>query len=138
MKNENILEYHRAKRYRGAYYSGSTQRAISARIDHEVICELDLECSASGQTRNGVINKAVHWYITALDDARWAHAHGGSGEDGTMSTSHERLLTNSLTCQQLSKLHHICASLNVSFDELVERLLERLLESYDDRPMLYL
>lgn len=138
MKNENILEYHSSKRHRGAYYSGSTQRAISARIDHEVICELDLECAASGQTRNGVINKAVHWYLRELDDARRLHCSNVYTGDADASYSHERLFTNRLTCQQLSKLHHICASLNVSVDELVERLLERLLESYDDRPMLYL
>ena len=138
MKNEDILEYHRAKRYRGSYYGGSNQRAISARIDHYVMRELDLECAASGQKRNGVINKALHWYITALDDARRAHAHGCTGVDGTMSTSHERLLTGTLTASELSKLHHIASSLNISIDGLVDRLMRKLLDEYDSKPFAYL
>lgn len=138
MKNEDILEYHRSKRYRGSYYGGSNQRAISARIDHCVMRELDLECAASGQKRNGVINKAIRWYITALDDARRAQAQGGTGVDGTVSASHEQLLVASLTASELSKLRHIATALNVSVDELVERLLYKLLDEFDRKPMAYM
>lgn len=137
MTTKDILTYHRTGGSRGRHTT-SNQLAISARLDSDVANAIAEEERASATKRNAIINLAVAWYLRELDDARRLHCNNVYTEGGRAAYSHERLLTNGLTCQQLSKLHHICSSLNVSVDELVERLLDRLLESYDDRPMLYL
>lgn len=137
MHTKDILTYHRQGGNRGRHIS-LNQLAISARLDSDVAYLLDGEMAASGTKRNALLNLAARWYITELDEARRAHAHGGTGVDGTMSTSHERLLTGTLTASELSKLHHIAASLNISVDELVERLVHKLLDEYDDKPFAYL
>lgn len=137
MKTKDILTYHRQGGDRGRHTSPN-QLAISARLDSDVAYLLNEEMAASGTKRNALINLATRWYLTSLDDARRAHAHGGTGVDGTMSTSHERLLTGTLSSAELSKLHHIATALNVSVDELVDRLVYKLLDEFDRKPMAYM
>ena len=137
MTTTDILTYHLTGGSRGRHTT-SNQLAISARLDSDVAIAIAEEERASATKRNVLINLAVAWYLRELDDARRLHCSNVYTGDAYAAYSHERLLTNKLTCQQLSKLHHICASLNVSVDDLVDRLLDRLLESYDERPMLYL
>lgn len=137
MHTKDILTYHRQGGDRGRHTSPN-QLAISARLDSDVANMLDEEMAASGTKRNALINLAARWYITALDDARRAHTHGATGEHGTMSTSHERLLTDTLSPSQLAKLHHVATALNVSVDELVERLVHKLLDEFDRKPMAYM
>lgn len=137
MTTKDILTYHRTGGSRGRHTSAN-QLAISARLDSDVANAIAEEERTSGTKRNALLNMAVSWYLIELDDARRAHCCNVYTEGGHAAYSHERLLTGRLTCSQLSKLHHICTSLNVSVDDLVYRLLDRLLESYDERPMLYL
>lgn len=67
---KDILKYHQ---YRGSYgrsWHGSLQKPISAKIDYSIMDMIDAEVATSGVTKNRLINLALKWYLTELDDAR--------------------------------------------------------------------
>lgn len=47
-----------------------TQKAISLKIDTELLQELDAECAVSYRKRNWHINRAIHVYLALLDSRR--------------------------------------------------------------------
>lgn len=73
---KDILRYHRYQDSHGRSWCGSQQKAISAKIDHSIMDMVDAEVATSGVTRNRLINLALKWYLTELDDARRRVASG--------------------------------------------------------------
>lgn len=47
-----------------------TQKAISLKIDTELLEELDAECANGFRKRNWHINRAIHVYLALLDSRR--------------------------------------------------------------------
>lgn len=47
-----------------------TQKAISARIDNDLLEELDIESSIGGIPKNRIINEALRFYFDLLDTRR--------------------------------------------------------------------
>lgn len=73
---KDILTYHRYQDSHGRSWCGSQQKAISAKIDNSIMDMINSEVSTSGVTRNRLINLALKWYLTELDDARRELAFG--------------------------------------------------------------
>lgn len=134
MTTRNILQFHREKgrRYR---HQTSSQTAVSARLDTEIIEALANEASVSGIRRNSLLNMAVQWYIQSLDDARRNSVSRIYGDTDDLSNGDlEMSLAKTLPCSALSKLLHASSALNCTVDELAVLAIERLLKDFDNKP----
>lgn len=75
----DIISYHYQQTRHLNGWHNITQHAISAKIDDEVYEQLEDERKASGLKRNRIINLAIRWYITELDEARRKKIAGEKG-----------------------------------------------------------
>lgn len=53
-----------------------TQKAISLKIDYELLEGLDSECATGWRKRNSHINEAVRFYLELLDTRRRVRSYG--------------------------------------------------------------
>ena len=67
---KDILKYHQYRDSHGRSWHGSLQKPISAKIDYSIMDMVDAEIATTGVTRNRLINLALKWYLTELDEAR--------------------------------------------------------------------
>lgn len=52
------------------------QKALSLKLNVDILEELDQEVSTTWKSRNRIINEAVKMYLCALETRRRARAHG--------------------------------------------------------------
>lgn len=137
---DNILNYHRWNNSRGRSSMGACQHPISAKIDLNTWDLMQEEQGASGVKINALINLAVRWYIEELDEARRAAACGGMVENFEGGTKYNTLkyILSQLTIGETNKLTHICRNLGMNIEDLPLHLIRKMLESYDEKPFLYL
>lgn len=109
------------------------QHAISAKIDEDVNKEVDKEMSASGIKRNALINMALRWYLTELDEARRKSAQG------LFSTKYIlNIDTKGFTAEELDKLKHICRGFGCTEEHFITHLLQMAIQEYDNKPLKYM
>lgn len=137
---KNILDYHRWNNSRGRSYYGSNQHPISAKIDLYTWGMMQDEQKASGIKINSLINLAVRWYIEELDEARRAAAISSPPENfnGGTSENCKKYILSQLTIGETNKLTQICRNLGMNLEDMPLHLVRMMLETYDEKPFLYL
>lgn len=116
------------------------QKAISAKLDNEVIRLIDEEAYMSGRKRNRLINDAVVHYVRHLDEERRRRAMGCGGsalEPGRAEAIGKYILDN-LTIGEHENIHFTARALGTTEEDLMLRLIRRGIEDYHRRPFAYL
>lgn len=133
---KTILQYHRDCLYHRGSQGRVTQKPISARINYVTLLDIEQEERVSGMKRNTLINAAVKWYLSQLDQERRYKAHGvytSSCTSGS-STSIADAIRHHLDTEQWQHLEHIRRQLQADTNETVIRLLEFAMREYDNKP----
>lgn len=130
---ENILDYHRLGVYTRRSRHGSSQKAISAKMDEAVMKEIEAERRTTGVTTNRLINMAVKWYLHQLDEARREAAHGTMGKNPP--PMNEEQLVKYILCQLAEsdrpRFLNYCKVRKASPLCIVGEAVSRLLDDYD-------
>lgn len=116
------------------------QKAISVKMNYDVLEALNEECYISGVPRNRLINKAVRNYIDMIDENRRSKAHGGGGSSSTNidTSSMGKYILSQFGHNDSEKIRHIAKSCDVSVLEVVLYAVDALLKNWDKRPFAYL
>lgn len=133
MGEEHITRYHRHGGERRRSRRGAEQVAISAKIDRDLMAELDSEQAASGIKRNALLNMAARWYLSQLDEARRRAAAGRVEEKYTLA-----LDTAGMTRDEMAKIRHIAAGFGTDEAGAVTELVRQALRLYDSRPFAFM
>lgn len=117
-----------------------TQQQICLKLDVSTAIELENECSIYGYKRNRFINQAISHYIKYKDQERkdaYYRSVGMSSEDNS-SKELGKYILSSMTVGQHEKLLHICKGLGTTRDDLIVRIITRMIDEYDHNPFLYI
>lgn len=88
------------------------------------------EVAVSGVTRNRLLNLAVKWYLTELDDARRRVASGSPGQKYTLNVD-----MSDLTTGELEALGNICHGMGCTMEVLVLNAVKVMVNDYDKNPI---
>lgn len=117
-----------------------TTKAISAKIDADLLQELDEECRLYGGTRNRRINNAIRLHLDNEDKERYRAYHascGTMGDDGAALTLGKYILEN-LTGEEHAHIKFSAKGIGCSPEHLMHRLIVGALEDFKKRPFSYL
>lgn len=117
-----------------------TTKAISAKIDADLLQDLDEECRLYGGTRNRRINNAIRLHLEAEDKERYRAYHascGPMGDDGQALALGKYTLEN-LTGEQHAHIRFSAKGAGCSPEHLMYRLIVGALEDFRKRPFSYL
>lgn len=117
-----------------------TTKAISAKIDADLLQELDEECRRYGGTRNRRINNAIRLHLDTEDKERYRayHASCGSMADLDKRCTAEKYILNSMTDYEALTLENIGKNLRLDRFNTIMRLLRGGIADYQRRPFSYL
>lgn len=91
---------------------------------------LDIEVRTTGVARNRLINLAVKWYLTELDDARKRVALARSEQKYILNVDMSDLSTG-----ELELLQDICRGFGCTMDVLVLNAIKVMANDYNKNPM---
>lgn len=137
---DKIIYYHNGYNSRGRAGNGIHQHPISAKMDLYTWAMMQDEQRTSGVKINALLNLAVRWHLEELDEARRAAACGIHHENSEGGTKYNTLkyILGELTEHEADKMSHICRNLGMNVEDLPLHLIRRMLETYDEKPFLYL
>ena len=117
-----------------------TTKAISAKIDADLLQELDEECRLYGGTRNRRINNAIRLHLETEDKERYRayHASCGSMSDLDRQWTTERYILDNMTDFEIRKLENIGKVLKLDRTGTIMLLLRAGIADYQRRPFSYL
>lgn len=117
-----------------------TTKAISAKIDADLLQELDEECRLYGVTRNRRINNAIRLLLDTEDKERYRayHASCGSITDMDRRWAAEKYILDSMTDFEARKLENIGKTLRLDRFGTIMRLIREGIEDFQRRPFSYL
>lgn len=116
------------------------QKAISAKLDNEVLRLIDAEASVSGRKRNRLLNDAVLHYSKYLDDERRRKAGGRSGAARGTNRAEEigKYILDNLTTGEHENIQFTARACGTTEEHLMLLLISRGLEEFKRRPFSYL
>lgn len=126
---KDIITYHRYRDSHGRSPHDVCQKAISAKIDLDIMEMVDMECFTGGIARNRLINLALKWYINELDEARRIVAGGMTLDKYILNID-----TSSLSCEELENLEFIANGFGCDVSALARHALQVMLKDYDKNP----
>lgn len=117
-----------------------TQKAISAKIDADLLQELDEECRLYGGTRNRRINNAIRLHLDTEDKERYRSYHASCSfiVDLDKRCTAEKYILNSMTDYEAFTIENIGKTLRLDRFETIMRLLRAGIADYQRRPFSYL
>lgn len=117
-----------------------TQKAISAKIDADLLHELDEECRMYGGTRNRRINNAIRLHLETEDKERYRayHASCGSISDMDRQCAAEKYILENMAEYEVFTIDNIAKVLRLDRFGTIMRLLRSGVEDYQRRPFSYL
>lgn len=132
----DIITYHIHRGSRGRSWDGSRQHPISAKIDNGLWEEVLREKAATGTPVNTLINLAITWYLSELDEARRARARGATTQnlDGGTKENALKYILKELSIHEADNLRHICRGLGMPLQDIPLHMCRYLLQNYDRRP----
>ena len=135
-----ILDYHRENSSIGRNRIGSSQKAISAKIDCSLINDIEVERRITGVTTNRLINMAVKWYLQEIDEARREEAHRTMGKNLPPMNEEAavKYILTDLPGNGYRRFLNYCKVLNASSLSVIGKAVMTLLDDYDKRPFSHL
>lgn len=117
-----------------------TTKAISAKIDADLLQELDEECRLYGSTRNRRINNAIRLHLDTEEKERYRanHASCGSMGDVDRQWTTEKYILDNMTDFEIRKLDNIGKALKLDRTGTIMRLIREGIEDFQRRPFSYL
>lgn len=117
-----------------------TQKAISAKIDADLLQELDEECRLYGGTRNRRINNAIRLHLDTEDKERYRayHASCGSMDDLDKQWTTEKYILDNMTEYEVFTIDNIRKVLRLDRVQTIMRLLRIGIADYQQRYPQYL
>lgn len=117
-----------------------TTKAISAKIDADLLQELDEECRLYGGTRNRRINNAIRLHLETEDKERYRayHASCGSMCDLDSKYTTEKYILDNMKNYEIRKLDNIGKVLQLDMFGTIMRLIREGIEDFQRRPFSYL
>lgn len=117
-----------------------TTKAISAKIDADLLQELDEECRLYGGTRNRRINNAIRLHLDTEDKERYRAYHASCGSMGDLDRqwAAEQYILDNMTDYEVFTIENIAKTLQRDKLGTIMRLLRAGIEDYQRRPFSYL
>ena len=117
-----------------------TTKAISAKIDADLLQELDEECRLYGGTRNRRINNAIRLHLETEDKERYRAYHASCGSMGDLDRqcTAEKYILDNMTDYEIRKLENIGKVLRIDRFGTIMRLIREGIEDFQRRPFSYL
>lgn len=117
-----------------------TQKAISAKIDADLLQELDEECRLYGGTRNRRINNAIRLYLDNEDKQRYRAYHASCGfmVDLDQQCTAEKYILKNLTDYETLTVENITKTLQRDMFNTIMLLVRAGIADYQKRPFAYL
>lgn len=117
-----------------------TTKAISAKIDSDLLQELDEECRLYGGTRNRRINNAIRLHLETEDKERYRAYHASCGSMGDLDRrwTTEKYILDNMTDFEIRKLENIGKVLKLDRTGTIMRLIREGIEDFQRRPFSYL
>lgn len=137
---KDILYYHRKNSSTTRSSHGSSQKAISAKIDGGVLKDIEAERQTTGVTTNRLINMAVRWYLHELDKARREAAYSLKGKNLSFMSEDAavKYILNLLSDHDQKRLLNIAKVKGLALELAIMDALEAYIDDYDKRPFSYL
>lgn len=117
-----------------------TQTAISAKIDSDLLQELDEECRLYGGTRNRRINNAIRLHLETEDKERYRayHASCGSMVDLDNQYTAEKYILDNMTDYEVFTIDNIRKALRLDRFKTIMRLLRIGIADYQQKYSSYM